>query len=275
MLDSTTVVALIAAGGTGSRLGNAGGKQLLEVAGRPVVSWTVDAMSSVPEVDRIIVVTDPDRIDEYAQIVTKHQGSIHAPDKDSDDIGSASDCTLSFVGGGDTRTESVRKGLDALLDILQGDSSHNDDSQESVRRDSHTIDLKEVIVLIHDGARPLATGEMIHRALHAFADDVHADGLVVAHQATDTLKQVEDGYVVQTPPREQYWAVQTPQIFKLDMLLKAYEYAQAHDVAATDDASLAEAAGFRVAVFEGPRDNIKVTCPEDIEFVESALRTRG
>ena len=92
--------------------------------------------------------------------------------------------------------------------------------------------------------------------------------------AIDTLKVVLGDTIVNTPDRSNYWAVQTPQIFSAETLFAAYAAAQADGFLGTDDASLVERAGGNVTVFEGPRDNIKVTVAEDLFFVEAALKFR-
>jgi len=242
MRDNVKVIALIAAGGIGSRMGDLSGqsrgKQLLAVAGRPLVCWAVQAVSDIPGVDEAIVVCDPDRVEEYASAITAH-------------IESATQ--LSFVGGGASRTDSVWAGLEA---ITREDGDDNP------------------VVLIHDGARPLASSALMDAMLQAFRADPSVVGMVVGHPSSDTIKHVEGACVRETPPRDRYWVIQTPQIFLLDTLLEAYRFGREQGIEATDDASLVEAAGFVVTVFEGPRDNIKVTGPEDVAFVEAALKAR-
>ena len=122
-------------------------------------------------------------------------------------------------------------------------------------------------VLVHDGARPCVTEEVIVRGLEAARETGAA---IAAVPAKDTIKAVDArGFVTATPPRESLWLVQTPQVFRYDILWKAYE-AGGPDV--TDDASLVEAAGYRVRVFMGDYRNIKVTTPEDLAAVEGFLR---
>jgi 2-C-methyl-D-erythritol 4-phosphate cytidylyltransferase len=208
----------------------------LEVGGKPVVAWAAQAVCDIVEVDEIVVVCDPERVEAYAHDIIAHVEG---------------DKPLSFVAGGDTRTRSVRNGLGAIADAADS-----------------------TIVLIHDGARPLASSEMMRDALQMLVDTPEADGVVVGYPSIDTLKRVEEAKVIETPARSTYWVVQTTQIFRKGVLLRAYEHADKHDVAATDDSSLVEAAGYTVVLHEGPRDNIKITCPEDVAYVESALRLR-
>lgn len=226
--------AVIVAGGTGERLGRPGGKQLAIVMGLPVLSWTLAAFDAAPEVDLIVVVCHPERVDEYRSAAC-------------DPLQLAT--PLSFAAGGETRQASVANGLAALPDSVE-------------------------TVLVHDGARPLVTPQLIAEALAALAADPTAAGVVVGHPAIDTLKEVAGRDILGTPDRSRFWAVQTPQIFGASTLKRAYAAAAAEGFLGTDDASLVERLGERVVVFEGPRDNIKVTVAEDLRFVEAALRFR-
>lgn len=138
------------------------------------------------------------------------------------------------ITGGATRQESVHNGL---------------------------LKVKGEYVLVHDGNRPLASPELIARVIAAAMEEGAA---IPAIPVVDTIKAVDAGFVVETLPRERLMAVQTPQIFRRDLLLKAYEFAKNNGIEATDDASLLEAMGHRVAIVEGERTNLKITTPEDI-----------
>ncbi|MCL2818547.1 MAG: 2-C-methyl-D-erythritol 4-phosphate cytidylyltransferase [Actinomycetia bacterium] len=241
------IIGIIAAGGSGSRMGLPEGKQLLEIAGKPVVAWSTQALCDINEMDEVIVVCDPDRVEEYSSAIL---------------TAVSSDTPLSFVGGGETRAESVLAGMCAISEV--DETEKNPD-----------MEFRDTVIVIHDGARPLATATMMQDALNAYKSDEAADGVVVGHPSSDTLKRVEGTRVIETPDRSQYWAVQTPQIFTLGTLLDAYKYAMDHSLEVTDDSSLVEAYGKRVVMHLGPRDNIKVTCPEDVAFVEAALLARA
>ena len=124
-------------------------------------------------------------------------------------------------------------------------------------------------VLVQDAARPLLTPELAERCLAALGD---ADAVVAAARVTDTVKEAgEGGDVERTLDRSRLWAVQTPQVFRRAALEAVL--AQPDDVlaAATDDASLVEAAGGRVRVVEAPRENLKVTTPLDLRVAELLL----
>ena len=122
-------------------------------------------------------------------------------------------------------------------------------------------------VIVHDGARPLVTVDLIERGLEA-AEETGA--AVAAVPVTDTIKVAgEDGTVLQTPPRQNLWAVQTPQVFRIDIITEAYRSA-GDDV--TDDASLVEQAGYKVRLYPGSYDNIKITTPADLALAEVLVR---
>ena len=118
-------------------------------------------------------------------------------------------------------------------------------------------------VIIHDGARPLVTVELIKEGLEAARETGAA---VAAVPVTDTIKMAgNDRIVQQTPPRQNLWAVQTPQVFRYEIITEAYHRAEG-DV--TDDASLVEQLGYEVKLYMGSYDNIKVTTPDDLAIAE-------
>ena len=122
-------------------------------------------------------------------------------------------------------------------------------------------------VAVHDGARPLVDRAMVLRGLKAAAETGAA---VCAVPAKDTIKVVsEDGAVQETPPRERLWQVQTPQIFRYELLLQAHEECRGDF---TDDASMVESLGAAVKVFMGSYRNVKVTTPEDLLVVQALMR---
>lgn len=153
------------------------------------------------------------------------------------------------VEGGETRQASVRNGLAAI-----------------------PADADAVIV--HDGARPLVTVDAVDAVLDALDADV--DAAIIGHPSVDTVKSVgPDGIVLKTEDRERLWLVQTPQAFRVGALRSALDRAEAHGFVGTDDSALVEAAGGRVRVVRGSRDNIKVTVPEDLAVAEALLLHRA
>ena len=129
-------------------------------------------------------------------------------------------------------------------------------------------------VLVHDAARPLVSVELIERCIAAVAEG-GADAAVAAAPVVDTTKEADaDGVVVRTLDRSTLWAVQTPQVFRRDVLERVLAQDDEVLAAATDDASLVEAAGGRVVVVEAPRENLKVTTPLDVQVAELLLKRR-
>ena len=150
------------------------------------------------------------------------------------------------VEGGAVRSESVR----AALGASEGDP-----------------------VLVHDAARPLLEPSLAERVLAALTDDV--DAAIAAAPLTDTLKETSaDGIVTQTLDRERLWAVQTPQVFRREALIRALDVDPEVLAAATDDAWLIERLGGRVRVVEAPPENLKVTTALDWRVAEELLLER-
>ncbi|MFQ5472720.1 MAG: 2-C-methyl-D-erythritol 4-phosphate cytidylyltransferase, partial [Dehalococcoidia bacterium] len=146
--------------------------------------------------------------------------------------------------GGARRQDSVRNGLDAL-----GECDY---------------------VAVHDGCRPIVPADLIERGMEAAREHSAA---VPGLPLTETVKETnENGEVVRTVDRSRLYAVQTPQIFRRELLVRAHREVTA-DV--TDDAAMLEAIGVPVRVFAGSRANVKVTTPEDIGLVEALLAAPG
>jgi 2-C-methyl-D-erythritol 4-phosphate cytidylyltransferase len=141
------------------------------------------------------------------------------------------------------------------------------------RQDSVAAGLKKLDcqwVVIHDGARPLVAKDLIEEGLKAAQETGAA---VAAIPVTDTIKiAADDGIVRQTPPRQNLWAVQTPQVFSTDIIAKAYEQARGE---VTDDASLVEKLGHKVKLYMGSYDNIKITNSDDLALAEVLLKKHG
>ncbi len=137
------------------------------------------------------------------------------------------------------------------------------------RRDSVYEGLKLITkewVLIHDGARPFLTPELIERG---FEKARKKGAAIAAVPAKDTIKLASRGRIIKTEPRELLWHAQTPQIFLRENLIKAHEMIK-EDL--PDDASIMEKAGFDVYIFMGSYDNIKITTPEDVELAKIIAR---
>lgn len=155
----------------------------------------------------------------------------------------------------------ARQGFDKVIDVCPGGERRQDSVAEGLARIGECE-----WVIIHDGARPMVTAELIERGMEA-AEQTGA--AIAAVPVKDTIKVAgEDRVVRQTLPRQNLWAVQTPQVFRTDIIKEAYQIAN-EDV--TDDASLVEKAGGRVTLYMGSYDNIKVTTPEDLILAEALL----
>jgi len=125
-------------------------------------------------------------------------------------------------------------------------------------------------VVIHDGARPLVTIDLIEHGLEAATETGAA---IAAVPVTDTIKVAGDDLIVQgTPPRRNLWAVQTPQVFSFDIIAEAYRQAK-YEV--TDDARLVEQLGYKVKLYMGSYDNIKVTTPDDLAIAQVLWEKHG
>ena len=140
------------------------------------------------------------------------------------------------------------------------------------RQDSVKAGLQQLSpcrwIMVHDGARPCVTQELIESALESVLETGAAIPTIAV---TDTMKKVQGGLVLETLQREGLWAVQTPQVFRYDMLQEAYQ----HDLdGITDDASLVERLGYSISVFTGSTENIKITTQVDLLLAEAILKSR-
>lgn len=156
-------------------------------------------------------------------------------------------------------------GWSKVIAVCQGGPRRQDSVWEGIKRLSHCQ-----WVVIHDGARPLISTNLIETGL----DEAQGSGVAIAAvPVKDTIKLIsENGFVQQTPNRHDLWAVQTPQVFRFDLLAKAHRQAAGE---VTDDAMLVEQLGYKVKVYTGSHQNIKVTTPEDLALAEFILRKRN
>lgn len=154
---------------------------------------------------------------------------------------------VKLIEGGATRQESVYNGLQSL-------------PPDADR------------VLIHDGARCLATAELFDRAATAL---LSCPGLIVAVPVKDTIKVVDEHRIVlDTPERRNLWAAQTPQGFEVQLLKQCHQQGRDRGWEVTDDAALFEKCGLPVRIVEGEETNLKVTTPVDLALAEFILRQR-
>lgn len=227
---------VVAAAGYGARLESRLPKQYVPLLGIPILQRTLIALSTCDRVDALAVVVNSQDV-EYCrrEIELERIGKV-----------------VRVTAGGDKRPISVRNGLDALVEIGEWD-----------------------LIGVHDGARPLITCEEIRRAVSTLEGDDSLDGAILAIPCNDTIKVVdEQGLVVSTPDRHSLWRAQTPQIFRRQVLLDAYAAPEEVLAAATDDASLVEERGGRVAVVQGSPENLKITDRVDLLQAEHILAER-
>lgn len=208
------------------------------VGGRPILAWSIDALAAVDAVERIVVVTPADRVAE-----------IH-------DAPWLSGRVVAVVPGGKRRHESVAAGL-AAFDSLDGDGDVG--RRQADRR----------VVLVHDGARPVASPELVRAVLAAALE--HGAAIPVL-PVTDTIKRIADGRVAETVDRSVLASAQTPQGVQRGLLRDAFaRFPPSGPEAWTDEAALLEACRIPVHALAGEATNLKVTLPADIHRAEAAL----
>ena len=142
--------------------------------------------------------------------------------------------------------------------------------QNSVYNGLKMLDDKCDIVLVHDGARPFISKSLIDNCIE---EAKNHNAVVVGVPVKDTIKVInEDNDIVDTPERSKLWAVQTPQTFNYDILVKSYEDAFKNEFYGTDDAMLVERIGYKVKMIEGSYNNIKITTQEDLNIGKQILQ---
>jgi 2-C-methyl-D-erythritol 4-phosphate cytidylyltransferase len=239
------VVAIIPAAGLGTRMAPASdakgkkpaaSKQFSDLGGTPILIHTLRRFAAVPEISDIYIVL---RGNEIAGFRTRLEG-------EGKDLSARK---IELVEGGEHRQQSVANAIAAV-------SAGPDD-----------------IVLVHDAVRPFVTAEIIRDVIQA----ARKYGAAIAGMpAMDTIKQVErtaeGALITATVPRERVVMAQTPQGFRYSVLKKAFDEATADGFVGTDEASLVERSGHRVAVVMGSPRNIKITTPADMELAEFFLK---
>lgn len=141
--------------------------------------------------------------------------------------------------------------------------------QQSVFNAYKEVSKETRYVAVHDGARPLVSGECIKRCIK---DASVFGGAVLGVPVKDTIKNVDGGLIIDTPDRSKLYITQTPQIFRKDIYVKGINFANDHNLEFTDDCQLAEAVGAKVAMTLSDYSNIKLTTPEDIAIAEILLK---
>ena len=163
------------------------------------------------------------------------------------------------------KAEAEAAGITKLAQCTTGGNTR----QESVINGIKKISKDSEFVAVHDGARPLVKPEHIEKAIK---DASVFGGATLGVPVKDTIKNVDDGIITDTPPRKFLYITQTPQVFKRNLYFEGIDFALEHGLDFTDDCQLVEAIGGKVAMTTGDYSNIKITTPEDIAIAEVLLR---
>jgi 2-C-methyl-D-erythritol 4-phosphate cytidylyltransferase/2-C-methyl-D-erythritol 2,4-cyclodiphosphate synthase len=223
------VTAIIAAAGSGSRVGSAKPKQMLDIGGGSMLQHSVKAFLAHARISEVIVVMP------------------------------AGSTALALAGVDPARVPPVR--------VVAGGERR----QDSVANAFDAVDPSSDVVLIHDAARPVGTAGLIDRTI----DAALAHGAAIAAlQSRDTVKRVErrdeGAVIVDTIPRESIYLAQTPQGFRREVLAAAVAAGRS-GIDATDEAFLAERAGYQVHVVDGDAGNVKITTAEDLDAARQRM----
>ena len=223
-------VAIIVAAGRGSRAGGARAKQFREISGIPIIIHTLARFELCETVSEAVVVLPADAREEFLALAA----------------GRGLRKATRAVGGGETRAESVWRGLQALEGVGVG------------------------VVAVHDGVRPFVTPAEIDRTVREAEQHGAA---VLAAPAVETIKEAEGGRVVRTLERARLWHAQTPQCFRLGLLRRAYGQPGALGADVTDCSALVERLGETVRLVEGGAHNVKITTPRDFAVAEVLVQS--
>ncbi|MDA0771842.1 MAG: 2-C-methyl-D-erythritol 4-phosphate cytidylyltransferase [Cyanobacteria bacterium] len=229
------IVAIIPAGGIGKRMNSQKPKQFLTLNNEPIILITIRALAETGLVSKIIIPT-------VDLVYTRKIIKMAHPDLD-----------IQICKGGKTRQESVHNGLDYLKET----------------------DWNPDYILIHDAVRALVRKDTIEKVI-AKAQETGA--AIVARPILDTIKlaykEGEDIIIKKNIPRDHMWFTQTPQVFKADLLIEAYNKAREDHFTGTDSASLVERLNHPICIVEGYPSNIKITTPEDLDLAKMYLDSR-
>lgn len=232
-------IAIVLAGGQGKRMGTEVQKQYLDIAGKPLLYYSLHAFQKSNIIDEIVLVVGEGQI-EYV----------------CDNFVDAYNFTKvsRIVEGGKERYDSVWSGLCAIKEMEH---------------------IKNSYVFIHDSARPFVTEEILVRS---YEEVEKTKACVVGMPSKDTVKLVDDNaFAKETPNRNYVWIIQTPQVFDCALIIEAYSKLMKQDeIQVTDDAMVVEQQmGLPVKMVQGSYENIKVTTPEDIDVAEIFVKRLG
>lgn len=249
--------AIVLAAGRGKRMNSRVQKQYLSLGGRPVLYYSLKAFQD-SSVDEIILVTGREEMDYVRSEIVERYGFTKI---------------RAVVAGGRERYHSVFCGLQAAKAL--GKESRWAPELEAAGGDCGG---QEHYCLIHDGARPFLTEDILTRVLDSVMRD---KACIVGMPVKDTIKLADgEGFAEATPPRSRVWMIQTPQAFSFELIYNAYaeliereRELTASGVQITDDAGVVELlTDTRVRLVEGSYENIKITTPEDLKIAETFLK---
>lgn len=221
--------ALIVAAGRGVRMGADRPKQYLTIGGLPILTRTLRTFDNCERIHRIVVTVPEQEMDRCRREILAGAGLRREP---------------LLVPGGPRRQDSVFNGLQCMPEV-------------------------DEVVLIHDGVRPLVTGDLIERCIDAAG---RWGACIPVVPVTDTLKRVDpQNVIIETVARESLCMAQTPQAFRLSLIRKAHQWARQNAKVATDDASLVEQMGGQVHTIPGEVTNLKITTADDLQRAEAYL----
>ena len=215
-------------------------KQFLLLAGRPVLMHTVERFSTFDPLMSIIVVLPAEYHDLWRQLCAEHSFGV----------------THAVVAGGEERFHSVKAGLDWVAADMKGEAdmqvAADMKGEDDMKGEAGTL------IAIHDGVRPLVSHDTIWRC---FSDAGEFGNAVPFIEPADSVRVLngDDSRPVQ---RSTVRLIQTPQVFRGSVIIKAYE--KEFDASFTDDATVAEADGIKIHLTHGNRENLKITTPEDL-----------
>jgi 2-C-methyl-D-erythritol 4-phosphate cytidylyltransferase / 2-C-methyl-D-erythritol 2,4-cyclodiphosphate synthase len=222
------IAAVVAAGGSGIRIGSAIPKQFLELAGKPILLHTIERIASLEGVVQITIALPSRHIAPAREMLGRRLWKI----------------PVNCIRGGSTRQDSVRRG---------------------VSKAARDVEL----ILVHDAVRPLCDTETMQRVVETA---VARGGAIPGIPATDTIQRVSrKGRILATPPREELFAIQTPQCFHAGILRSSLERAHKAGFVGTDESSVVRWAGHPVFVVMGSPENIKITRPLDLKIAEHLM----
>ena len=244
-------VAIVLAGGSGSRMNLDVAKQYIKLNDREVLYYSLYTFQNNEHISRIILVTRETDIEFCQKEIVERYGF----DKVTD-----------VIAGGKERYNSVYNGIVKLAEYNK--CSGDNDADTDLADDASCDD----IILIHDGARPFVTDKMIDDVIDTVKE---CGACTVGVPVKDTIKVVdENGFGIETPDRKTLWQIQTPQSFSYDQLVDAYKKMIQDKVTdITDDTMIIERyLDLKTKVIQGDYSNLKVTTPEDLDLVQNFFK---